>query len=190
MEIPTEMRILLLYFCYYRSVPGKSPLPGKRPCTACQGATLEASIQTYGILIPGKHPVGQNRKLCLSAHGHLPGILRYLHNDHMHASLVNAHSSMIPLNSWPIPLHGNSYKSVWFYTMAQRCTSMVNTEFMDYLLLYSWHWLEIVVAYIHILNETLYRVPSIEITKLMSYLIQIVEYVTGTMSCTCTCMHV
>ena len=47
-----------MYFCYYRSVPGKRPLLGKRPCTAFQGATVAASIQTYGILIPGKRPCG------------------------------------------------------------------------------------------------------------------------------------
>ena len=40
------------------SVPGKRPLPGKGPCTAFQGATMAASIQTYGILIPGKRPCG------------------------------------------------------------------------------------------------------------------------------------
>ena len=39
-------------------VLGKRPLPGKRPCTAFHGATVAASIQTYGILIPGKHPCG------------------------------------------------------------------------------------------------------------------------------------
>jgi hypothetical protein len=40
----------------YRNVPGKRPFPGKRPCTAFQGVTVAASIQTYGILIPGKRP--------------------------------------------------------------------------------------------------------------------------------------
>ena len=38
------------------SVPGKHPLPGKRPCTEFQGVTVAASIQTYGIYILGKHP--------------------------------------------------------------------------------------------------------------------------------------
>ena len=38
------------------SVPGKRPLQGKNPCIAFQGATVAASIQTYGILIPGKCP--------------------------------------------------------------------------------------------------------------------------------------
>ena len=45
-------------YCKYHGVPGKRPLPGKRPCTAFHGATVAASIQTYGILIPGKHPCG------------------------------------------------------------------------------------------------------------------------------------
>ena len=42
----------------YRSVPGKRPLPGKHPCTEFQGVTVTvaASIQTYGIYIPGKRP--------------------------------------------------------------------------------------------------------------------------------------
>ena len=42
----------------YRSVrvPGKRPLPGKRPFTAFQGINVAASIQMYGIYIPGKHP--------------------------------------------------------------------------------------------------------------------------------------
>ena len=42
----------------YPSVPGKRPLPGKRPCTSFQGVNVHvaASIQTYGILIPGKRP--------------------------------------------------------------------------------------------------------------------------------------
>ena len=44
----------------YRSILGKRPLPGKRPCpcTAFQGATVAASIQMCGILIPGKRPCG------------------------------------------------------------------------------------------------------------------------------------
>ena len=42
--------------CIYRSVPGKRPPPGKRPCTIFQEATVAPSIQKYGILIPGKHP--------------------------------------------------------------------------------------------------------------------------------------
>ena len=40
----------------YRSVPDKRPLPGKRPCTEFLGITVAASIQTYGIYIPGKYP--------------------------------------------------------------------------------------------------------------------------------------
>ena len=47
----------------YCSVPGKCPLPGKRPCTALQGATVAASIQTYGILIPGKRPCGPKTRV-------------------------------------------------------------------------------------------------------------------------------
>ena len=41
----------------YRSVPGKCPLPGKRPCTTFQGVNVAASIQTYGRYIPGKRRV-------------------------------------------------------------------------------------------------------------------------------------
>ena len=37
----------------YRSVLGKRSLPGKRPCTTLQGATVAASIQMYGIFDPG-----------------------------------------------------------------------------------------------------------------------------------------
>ena len=44
--------------CVYRSVPGKCPLPGKRPCTSFQGVNVAASIQTYGNYVPGKHPCG------------------------------------------------------------------------------------------------------------------------------------
>ena len=47
----------------YRSVLGKCPLPGKRPCTAFQGATVAASIQMYGILIPGKRPCGPKSRV-------------------------------------------------------------------------------------------------------------------------------
>ena len=42
----------------YRSVPGKRPLPNKRPCTAFQGVNVAASIQTYGKYVPGKCPCG------------------------------------------------------------------------------------------------------------------------------------
>ena len=42
----------------YRSVPGKCPLPGKRPYTEYQGVTVAVSMQTYGIYIPGKRPCG------------------------------------------------------------------------------------------------------------------------------------
>ena len=47
----------------YRSVPGKRPLPGKRPCTEFQGVTVAASIQTYGIYIPGKRPCGPKSRV-------------------------------------------------------------------------------------------------------------------------------
>ena len=33
-----------------------------------KGPLIAPSIQTYGILIPGKRPVGPNRELCLSTH--------------------------------------------------------------------------------------------------------------------------
>ena len=49
----------------YCSVPGKRPLPGKRPCTAFQGATVAASIQVYGILIPGKRPCRPKSRVML-----------------------------------------------------------------------------------------------------------------------------
>ena len=48
---------------YYRSVPGKRPLPGKRPCAEFQGITVAASIQTYGIYIPDKHPCGPKSRV-------------------------------------------------------------------------------------------------------------------------------
>ena len=51
----------------YRSVPSKHPLPGKRPCTTFQGATVAASIQMYGILIPGKHPCEPKSRVMLWA---------------------------------------------------------------------------------------------------------------------------
>ena len=68
--------------CIYHSVPGKRPFPGKRPCAEFQGVTVAASIQTYGIYIPGKRPYGLKSQVmftCLSAHGRLPGTLRYIH---------------------------------------------------------------------------------------------------------------
>ena len=52
----TIMYIHHITYQIYRSVPGKRPLPGKRPCAEFQGVTFAASIQTYGIYIPGKHP--------------------------------------------------------------------------------------------------------------------------------------
>ena len=63
----------------YSSVPGKRPLVllGKHQCTAFQGATVAASIQTYGILI------AQNCELRLSAHGRLPGTLWYIYAQSM-----------------------------------------------------------------------------------------------------------
>ena len=76
----------------YRSVPSKHPLPGKRPCAAFQGVYVAASIQTYGILIPGSAHAGQNHNLCLSTHGHLPGTLR-------HIIATSAHSFQHP---WPL----------------------------------------------------------------------------------------
>ena len=33
-------------------------VPGKRLCAEFQGVTVAASIQTYGIYIPGKRPCG------------------------------------------------------------------------------------------------------------------------------------
>ena len=42
----------------YRSILGKRPLPGKHPHPTFQGVNVAASIQTYGILIPGKRPCG------------------------------------------------------------------------------------------------------------------------------------
>ena len=60
----------------YSSVQGKRPLLGKHPCTAFQGATVAASIQTFGILITN---MGQNCKLCLSTHGRLSRTQWYMH---------------------------------------------------------------------------------------------------------------
>ena len=62
------------WLCTYRSVPGKHPLPGKHPCTPFRGVNVAASIQMYAIYM------GQNRELCLSTHGRLPGTLWYVHS--------------------------------------------------------------------------------------------------------------
>ena len=66
---------------YYRSVLGKRPLPGKRPCTAFQGVNVAASIYTniwnFDPSQVSAH-AGQNHELCLSAHGCLPGTLLYV----------------------------------------------------------------------------------------------------------------
>ena len=51
------------YHITYRNVPGKRPLPGKRPCAEFQGVTVAASIQTYGIYIPGKRPCGPKSRV-------------------------------------------------------------------------------------------------------------------------------
>ena len=47
----------------YRSVLGKRPLLGKHACTEFQGVTIAASIQTYGIYIPGKCPCGPKSRV-------------------------------------------------------------------------------------------------------------------------------
>ena len=61
------MLVFQLYLHYesgkYHSVPGKHPLPGKRLCTEFQGVTAAASIQTYGIYIPGKRPCGPKSRV-------------------------------------------------------------------------------------------------------------------------------
>ena len=49
--------------CIYCSVPGKCPLPGKRPCTPFQGVNVARSIQTYGVLILGKRPCGPKSRV-------------------------------------------------------------------------------------------------------------------------------
>ena len=54
-----------------------------------------------------------------------------------------------------LPVHGNFYKSLWICAMAEGSTSIVNTQFMYYLSLYCWHWTEIIVAYVHELDEML-----------------------------------
>ena len=59
-DIVASIIIIIIDYggCEYRSVPGKRPLPGKRPCTEFQGVTVAAPIQTYGIYIAGKRPCG------------------------------------------------------------------------------------------------------------------------------------
>ena len=59
-----------LFLYEYCSVPGKRSLCAH----VLHFMGPAASIQMYGILIPGR---GKNRELCLSAHGHLPGILQH-----------------------------------------------------------------------------------------------------------------
>ena len=56
--VPTKLIIVALRGVQYRCIPGK------HPCTAFQGATVAASILTYGILIPDSAHAGQN---CLGA---------------------------------------------------------------------------------------------------------------------------
>ena len=52
--------------CQYHSVPGKRPLPGKRPCTSFQWVlSIAASMDIISRV--GAH-AGQNRELCLSTH--------------------------------------------------------------------------------------------------------------------------
>ena len=48
-------------FVRNRSVPGKSPLLGKRPCAEFQGVTIAASIQFISRV--SAH-AGQNHELC------------------------------------------------------------------------------------------------------------------------------
>ena len=43
-----------------------------------------ASIQTYGNYILGKRHAGQNRDVCLSIHGRLPGTLQYMYSTCIH----------------------------------------------------------------------------------------------------------
>ena len=56
---------------------------------AFQGVNVHvaASIQTYAIYILSAH-VGQNLEVCLSAHGHLPGILWYIQTPHKILSYI------------------------------------------------------------------------------------------------------
>ena len=60
MSYTDKRKVNVLFFfifeVYYRSVPGKRPLPGKHPCTSFQGVNVAASIQTYGNYVPGKRP--------------------------------------------------------------------------------------------------------------------------------------
>ena len=53
-----EMQSGLEIVIKYCNVPGKRPLPGKRPCTSFQGVNVAASIQTYGNYVPVKCPCG------------------------------------------------------------------------------------------------------------------------------------
>ena len=63
-SVPTILTTFYhMHHCNYHSVPGKRSLLGKRPCIAFQGATVAASIQTYGILILGKHPCRQKSRV-------------------------------------------------------------------------------------------------------------------------------
>ena len=57
MYIQQWHNIMYMYVLWFTIVSRASALPlGKHPCTAFQGATVLASIQTCGILIPGKSP--------------------------------------------------------------------------------------------------------------------------------------
>ena len=57
------MHVYMYQYYMYHNVPGKRPLPGKCPCTTFQGATVAHSIETYGILIPGKRPCGPKSRV-------------------------------------------------------------------------------------------------------------------------------
>ena len=72
----------------YRSVPGKRPLLGKRPYTEFQGVTVAASIQTYGIYIPGKRPCGPKSQVILKR----PWVLTWDTTIHVHIALYNVMS--------------------------------------------------------------------------------------------------
>ena len=61
--------MMLLYDNQYCSVPpaGQAPTPSR---TAFHGATEAASIQTYGILVPGKHPCEPKSRVMGAYLGH------------------------------------------------------------------------------------------------------------------------
>ena len=88
----------------YRSVPGKRPLLGKRPCTSFQGVNVAATIQTYGNYVPGKCPCGPKsrcmfkRPWALTQDTTVSVVRRVLH-QYVHIKYSNHNYTFVCLNN-------------------------------------------------------------------------------------------